>query len=152
MPFIIDKIKTFIDFHIYAILEFDILIGYPLENFIQEKPSHGGLDEKLGTTTFTTPIPCPESPKAKQQPNHNPFEEVKFISPLVSPKLAYETERSLSPSLEPKPCPFGHPNENFRAMDISKATLGIKKKDLIVEHESLLKPLKFHTHPQSLQS
>ena len=43
VPVIIDKIKVFIDFHIYAILEFDILIGYPLENLIQEKPSHGGL-------------------------------------------------------------------------------------------------------------
>ena len=40
MPVIIDKIEVFIDFHIYAILKFDILIGYPLENLIQEKPSH----------------------------------------------------------------------------------------------------------------
>ena len=29
MPIIIDKIEVFIDFHIYAILEFDIFIGYP---------------------------------------------------------------------------------------------------------------------------
>jgi hypothetical protein len=48
MAVIIDKIKVFIDFHIYAILEFDILIGYPLENLIQEKPFHWGLDDKLG--------------------------------------------------------------------------------------------------------
>jgi hypothetical protein len=110
VPVIINKIKVFIDFHIYAILEFDILIGYPLKNLIQEKPSHGGLDEKLGTTASVTPTPCPESPKAKQQPNHNPFEEVKFISLFVSPKLAYETERSSSPSLKPKPCPSSKPN------------------------------------------
>jgi hypothetical protein len=37
VPVIIDKIKVFIDFHIYTILEFDILIGYPLENLFQEK-------------------------------------------------------------------------------------------------------------------
>ena len=92
MPVVIDKIEVSIDFHIYAILEFDILIGYPLENLIEEKPSHGGLDEKLGTTASATPTPCPKSPKAKQQPNHNPFEEVKFMSPFVSPKLAYETK------------------------------------------------------------
>jgi hypothetical protein len=30
VPVIIDKIEVFIDFHIYAILEFDILIGYLL--------------------------------------------------------------------------------------------------------------------------
>ena len=38
---IIDKIEVFIDFHIYAILEFVILIGYPLENLIQENPPKG---------------------------------------------------------------------------------------------------------------
>ena len=45
---LINKIKVFIDFHINAILEFDILTGYPLENLIQEKPSHGSLDENVG--------------------------------------------------------------------------------------------------------
>ena len=39
IPVIFDKIEVLIDFHIYAILEFDILIGYPLENLIQEKHS-----------------------------------------------------------------------------------------------------------------
>ena len=63
---IIDKIEVSIDFHIYVILEFDILIGYPLENLIQEKCSHGGLEEKLRITASATPIPCPKSPKAKQ--------------------------------------------------------------------------------------
>jgi hypothetical protein len=67
------KIKVFVDFHIYTILEFDILIGHPLENLIQVKPSHGSLGEKLGTTASATPILYPRSPKAKQQPNHNPF-------------------------------------------------------------------------------
>ena len=152
VPIIIDEIEVFIDFHIYAILEFDILIGHPLENLIQEKPSHGGLDEKLGTTASATPITCPECPKAKQQPNHNLFEEVKLISPFVSPKFAYETERSSSPSLEPKPCPSGHQhvvldssrestiilhNENSCAMDsLETPTLESKRWDSINEHGS----------------
>jgi hypothetical protein len=59
------EIKVHLDFHSYAILEFDILTGHPLENLIQEKPSHGGLDEKLGTTTSTIPIHCPKRPKEK---------------------------------------------------------------------------------------
>ena len=37
---------------------------------------------------------------AKHYPNHDPFEEAKFVTPFVSP----------SPSLEHKPCPFGHQN------------------------------------------
>ena len=37
---------------------------------------------------------------AKHYPNHDPFEEVKFITSFVSP----------SPSLKHKPCPSGHLN------------------------------------------
>jgi hypothetical protein len=102
---IIDKIKVFIDFHIYTILEFDILIGYPIEKLFKEKPSQGSLKKKLRKTVVATPISCPKSPMAKHNPNHDPFEEVKFIS-----SFAYEIERIPSPSLEPKPCPSGHPN------------------------------------------
>jgi len=82
VPAIIDKIEVFIDFHIFAILEFDLLIDYPLENLVKEKPSHGSLDEKFRKTASATPIPCPESPMAKHNPNHDPFKEVKFISHL----------------------------------------------------------------------
>jgi hypothetical protein len=85
---IFNKTKVCLDFHIYAILVFDILIGHPLENLIQEKPSHGGLDETLGTTASTTPIPSPKNLVAKQHRNNDPFEEVKFISPFVSPELS----------------------------------------------------------------
>jgi hypothetical protein len=110
VPVIIDKTKVHLDFHIYAILEFDLLIGHPLENLIQEKPFHGALDEKFGEIAFATPTFCLESPKEKQQPNNNTFKEAKFISPFISPKLSYETKRVPSPSLEPKSCPSGHPN------------------------------------------
>jgi hypothetical protein len=80
-----------LDFHIYAILEFDILIGHPLENLIQEKPFYGGLDEKLGTTASATLIPCLEIPVAKHNSKHNPVEVAKFISSFVSPRLSIET-------------------------------------------------------------
>ena len=48
VPVIIDKIEVFIYFYIFTILEFDLLIDYPLENLVKEKPSHGSLDEKFG--------------------------------------------------------------------------------------------------------
>ena len=31
VPVLIDKIEVFVDFHIFAILEFNLLIGYPLD-------------------------------------------------------------------------------------------------------------------------
>ena len=110
VPIRIDETEVHLDFHIYVVLEFDLLIGYPLENLIQDKPSQGSLDEKLGTTASTTPILCPKSPMAKHIPNHDPFEEAKFTSPFILPRLSSETEHPLPPSLEPKPCPSGYQN------------------------------------------
>jgi hypothetical protein len=90
VPIEINKIEVCLDFHIYAILDFDLLIGYPLEKLFKEKSSNGSLDEKLGKTASTSHIPSLKNPKAKQQPNHNTFEEVMFISLFVSPKLVCE--------------------------------------------------------------
>jgi hypothetical protein len=116
VPIIIDEIEVHLDFHIYAILEFDLLLGHPLENFILGKSYHGGLNENVGTTTSATPIPCPKIPMPEHLPNRNPFEEVKFISPFISPKLACETECLPSPSLEPKSCPSGQLNVVFNSV------------------------------------
>jgi len=143
MPIEINETKVHLDFHIFAILEFDLLIGYPLEKLFQEKPFHGSLDKKLGTTASTTPIPHLKILMVKQLPNHNLFEEMKFITLFASP----------SPSLELKTCPSGHPNiifnsgldsidaslenKNSRAMDICETlTLEYKRRDSINEHES----------------
>ena len=153
----IDKIEVHLDFHIFAILDFDLLIAYPFEKLFLEKPSHGSLNEKLGKTTFTTPISRPESPMAKHHLNHDRFEEVKSVSQFVSPKLSCEIERLLSPSLELKQCPSGNQNiildsgqdstlilqdivlknEKFCAMDNREApTLESKEMDSTDEHEN----------------
>jgi hypothetical protein len=68
---------------------------------------------------------------AEHHPNNDPFEEVKFISPFISPKLSSETKCLSSPTLEHKSRPSDHPNvvldndqdstlilnDNFCAMD-----------------------------------
>ena len=90
MPVKIDGTEVHLDFHIYAILEFNLLIGYPLENLFQEKSSHGSLSEEFGKTASAT---HPENLMAEHYANHNPFEEVKFICPLISPELSCETKR-----------------------------------------------------------
>jgi hypothetical protein len=123
----------------------------PHENLIQEKPSHGSLDENVGKTTFATHTSCPVSPMAKHHLTHDSFEEVKFVPPFDSPKLVCETKRIPSPSLEPKSCPPGHLNvvldndrdstlilhERFWAMDKLEApTLELDMNDSTNEHES----------------
>ena len=64
VPVIIDKIEVNLDFHIFDILDFDLLIGYPLENF-HHSPL-GSLLEKLGEMTSASP--CLENSLAKSCP------------------------------------------------------------------------------------
>ena len=90
--------------------------------------------------------------------NHDPFEEVKFISPFISHRLSCEIEHPSTPSLELEPCPSGHQNivldsgqdstlplhnisckKENSAMDIPVApTLESKRKDSTYEHESFI--------------
>jgi hypothetical protein len=45
LPIIIDKTKVGLDIHIYPIIDFDLLLGFPLEELLDT--SQGILDEKL---------------------------------------------------------------------------------------------------------
>ena len=79
---------------------------------------------------------------AEHLPNHDPFEEAKFIFPFVSPRLSSLTERPSSPSPELEPCPSGQHDitlekENLWAMDeLVTSTLELEMNDSTNEHES----------------
>jgi len=47
VPIEINETKVHLDFHIFAILDFELLIGYPFEKLFQ-KNSQGSLNEKMG--------------------------------------------------------------------------------------------------------
>ena len=83
MPVEIDKTEVHLNFQVFAILEFDLLIGYPFEKFLQKEP--GSLNENFGRTASTTHIVIP---MAEHHPNNDPVEEAKFISPFVSLELS----------------------------------------------------------------
>jgi hypothetical protein len=66
VPLTLDKIEVNLDFHIFGILDLDLLIGYPLEKLLDE--SQGSLDEKVRETASATTISCLENPMAKPFP------------------------------------------------------------------------------------
>jgi hypothetical protein len=103
----INEIEVFIDFHIFAILEFDLLIWYPLDKLCQEKYPHGSLSEKFRKAASATHL---KIPMADHIPNQDPFKEVKFISLLISHRFPCEIEHASSPSLKLKQCPSGCQN------------------------------------------
>jgi hypothetical protein len=103
MPIEIEKIKVQLDFHIYPILDFDLLVGYPLEKLLQEGASQGSFKDELQKSAFATSTFSLETPIAKPHPKSNPLEEVMLELPFVSSKPIshlHKTERPSSPSIE----------------------------------------------------
>ena len=81
MPITIDKIEVHLDFYIYDILNFDLLLGYPLEKLLA---SHGSLDEKLRESGSATATPCLENLLAKPLSDQNRLKEMMHTSPFIS--------------------------------------------------------------------
>jgi hypothetical protein len=165
VPIEIDEIKVQLDFHIYHILDFDLLIDYPLEKLIQEGASQGSLKDDPRKSAFATSTYSKETPMAKPHPKSKPLEEVMYESSFISSKPLshlYKTERPSSPSIEFKPCPLGlifHDEslekDNSYDMDLPETTtLESKRKDSTKKHESfsLEFPQETCSHKQSPES
>ena len=81
MPITIEKSEVYLDFHIYDILDFDLLLGLPLEKLLA---SHGSLDEKLRETSSAIATPYLENLLAKPLLEQNPLKEMMHTSPFIS--------------------------------------------------------------------
>ena len=77
----IDKIEMHLDFYIYDILDFDLILGLSLEKLLA---SHGSLDEKLRETGSATATRHQENLLAKPLPEQNLLEEMMYTSPFIS--------------------------------------------------------------------
>ena len=83
VPVTVDKIEVRLDFHVYDIIDFDLLLGLPLEKLLA---SHGSLDEKLRKTGSATATPHLENLLAKPLPEQNPLKEMMHTSPFIPPE------------------------------------------------------------------
>ena len=79
MPLTIDKIEINLDFHIFDILDFDLLLGSPFEKLLT---SQGSLDKKLRKSASAT-VSCLENSMAKHFPEPNPLKEMMHESPFI---------------------------------------------------------------------
>jgi len=88
-----------LDFHIFDILDFDLLLGYPLEKLITSY--QGSLDELLRETASTTATSCSENLLAKHSPKQDPLEEMMHISPFI-PSEPIPFEKPISKEYGPE--------------------------------------------------
>jgi hypothetical protein len=98
VPITIDKIEVCLDFYIYNVIYFDLLLGYPLEKLLQKNVSQGSLDEKLRETGSASATTYLENPMAKPLPKKKPLEKMMQVSPFVSSELVhFEVTKSANP-------------------------------------------------------
>ena len=85
VPLMVDETKVALDFHIFDVLNLNLLLGYPLEKLFD--PSLGSLDEKLREAASATTISCSGHPMAEPLPKQDPLEKMMHISPFALSKL-----------------------------------------------------------------
>jgi len=88
-------IEVALDFHVFKIQEFDILIGNSLEKLIVEPSSSGALDVKLGRDTFTITITLAKNLVAESLPHPDLPKEVMSILLFYSPESSLEKDAKL---------------------------------------------------------
>jgi hypothetical protein len=85
-----EDVELALDFHIFDIEDFDILIGHPLEKLFLDPPQTGELDVKVGRDMFTFPITRAKNSISEPLPHLcMPVEEVSVL-PFKSPEESLE--------------------------------------------------------------
>ena len=95
MPLIVDKIEVNLDFHIFDILDFDLLLWFLLEKLHTSQES---LDDKLRKTASAI-ASCLENSMVKHFPEPNPLKEMMHES-LFIPSESILSEVAKSAAFE----------------------------------------------------
>ena len=86
VPIWYDKTKIALDFHIFEVQDFDVLIGHPVEKLFQNISLLGTLDITLGGRAFSSPILRSKDSLAKYIPQEEQVDEVQAIFPAKTPE------------------------------------------------------------------
>jgi hypothetical protein len=81
-----------LDFHVFEIPDFDIMIGHPLEKLFVGIHLSGKMDLKLGRNTVTIPITQTKNSVIEPLP---PLMEVMSVAPFESPESSLEKDTQL---------------------------------------------------------
>ena len=90
-----DKTEIALDFHIFEVQDFDVLIGHPVEKLFQNISSLGTLDVTLGGRTFSSPILRSKDSLAEPMPQEEQVDEVQAIFPAETPESSLEKDTKL---------------------------------------------------------
>jgi hypothetical protein len=82
VPLLVDKIKVNLDFHVFDVLDLDLLLGSHIEKLLDA--SRGSLDKKLREVVFASTPLFLESSMVMPLPKQYPFKEMMYVSAFTS--------------------------------------------------------------------
>ena len=88
------KTEIALDFHVFEVQDFDILIGHPVEKFFLDVSALGKLEVSLGRRSYTWPIGQTKNSLAEPTPQEEPSEEVLavILDDTSKPSLQQDAE------------------------------------------------------------
>ena len=90
VPVWYDKTELALDFHIFEVQDFNILIGHPVEKMFQNISPLGTLDVTLGGKDISLPILRSKVSMTEPTPQEETVDEVEAILPIETPESSLE--------------------------------------------------------------
>jgi len=85
-------VKASLDFHVFEVPNFDVLIGHPIEKLLTDAPNSGSLSIRLGKETIAVPIIRTQNSVAEISPIIEPMAEVLEVNLIESSESTLEEE------------------------------------------------------------
>lgn len=95
VPVWYDKTKIGLDFHIFKVQDFDVLIGHLVEKLFQNISSLETLDITLGGKDFSSLILRSKDSLAESMPQEEQVDEVRAIFPAKTPESSLDKDAEL---------------------------------------------------------
>ena len=78
------NVDVILDFHVFDVQDFDLMIRHPIEKLLMDAPTQGKLDVRLGKETFSVQISRATNSMAEPSPESELIMEVTGILPFDS--------------------------------------------------------------------
>ena len=95
VPVWYDQTELALDFHVFEVQDFDILIGHPIEKMFQNISSLGTLDVTLGGKDISLPIFRSKDFMTEPTPQEEIVDEVGAILPVETTESSLEKDAEL---------------------------------------------------------
>ena len=89
------KTEIALDFHVFEVQDFNILIRHPVEKLFPDVSTLGKLEVSLGWRSYTLPIGQTKNSLAEPTPQEEPFEKVLVVMLDDTSKLSLEQDAEL---------------------------------------------------------